>query len=210
MKQSRAFSLIELIVVICIMGIFAALAIPSMFSWTESSQIKADIATSLELHQIISDAVKSNDVKFASNTGLLTWNATAKAKLRSLIMREMGTDNYNKVRAPRQNGFAFFVYLLPPYTIVCLPINPTSDFDSSLSFNGVTEKFLLERYPKASYPQMYTSGFSTTIDPDTSETIESIGIPELLMPNILLPYETADATKLNSYIGCLNIKTDYD
>ena len=211
MKKTSAVSLVELIVVIFIFALFLGVAVPSMFSWTTSSQVKADFTISLELHQIITDAIKSNDINFSSTTGFLNWDSSTKTKLRSLIMREMGTSSWDKVKIPRQYSYAFFVYLLPPYNVVCLPIdNTTTNFDTSLSFNGVTKELLLERYPKSSYPQMYVSNYTTQIDPDTNETYSSVGVPELLIPNILLPNTTPDNDKLNSYVGCLNIKTDYD
>ena len=58
MKKTSAVSLVELIVVIFIFALFLGVAVPSMFSWTTSSQVKADFTISLELHQIITDAIK--------------------------------------------------------------------------------------------------------------------------------------------------------
>lgn len=205
MKKNAAFTLVELIVIICIMAIFIGVSVPSMFSWVNSSKKKADSNSCIVLQQIVTDAVKNNNFEISSTDtkiGFITWTANNKEILRNLIKRELGTA---RVPVPRQNEYAFFVYLLPPYTVTCFPVSNTSNIDGNDALlNKLTDDYLLKYYPKSKYPQMYSSTYTE------NGNTGSISKPSLQIPTFL---STNDATfnisLVSTYIGCINIPDDF-
>lgn len=215
MKKNNGFTLIELLVVIFIMAIFAGVAVSSIFSVANTSKIKIDKNKCIELQQIVTDAVKSDSFVLSANhskIGFITWNYSVdtsnpdnKTILRNLIIRELGT---TKVPVPRQNGYAFFVYLLPPYTVTCLPVSDVTKIDTTnFNLSNLTDEFLLNNYPKAKYPQMYVSTY--TESPAINPTTGSISDAVLAKPTFLKPGTTPSSTILNTYVGCINIPSDY-
>ncbi len=199
MKKHNAFTLVEILVIIFIIAIFLGISTPSLFSWTKTSQIKSDVSICLEMENIITNAIKSKDIAIKETDYSIDWTLANKNKLRTILKREMTTSP--KVSKPKEDGYAFFVYLLPPYSVICLPINSNQYIDTSdLSFNGVTTDFLLERYPKSNYPQMYTSLYS--------KDSNSIGKPTLNFPVVVKPGDSTESNK-NSLIGCINLPTDF-
>ena len=203
MKKNKAFTLVEILVVIFIIAIFLGIATPSFFSWTKSSQIKADFGTCLSIQNIITNAIKSKQIKTDEKTYSIIWSSDNKDKIRTILGREMQTSP--KVPNPKQNMCAFFVYLLPPYSVICLPINQINYIDTpNLAFDDiVTENFLLGRYPKSEYPQMYTSPYV-----DIDENSISVETPELNFPNIAELSES-DTEPDNSFVGCINVANDF-
>lgn len=201
MKHTRAFSLIELLIVLFFFVIFTVLSLSSLFSWIKSAQIKTDYSVALEMKNIIDKGIKSNRIDFNKNDYAILWTSSNKNKIRNLLVSEMGkisSSNPNMVKKPKQNGYAFFVYLLPPYTTICLPIDSIDNIDTStITFDSATDSFLSQRYSQSHYPQMYKY--------DTTTNTIVFNRPQILNLN-----DTVIDSLKHSYIGCINLKEDFD
>lgn len=201
MKHKNAFTMIELLVVLFLFFCFTGLSLTSLFSWSRSTQIKTDASVCLEMKNIITKGIKSNRIDFNKDDYAILWTSDNKSKIRNLLVSEMGkisVSNPNMIKKPKQDKYAFFIYLLPPYTTICLPINNVSDIDkSTINFNSATDEFLLQRYSESYYPQMYK------YDIDSGKVI-------FCRPQILKPGDPIIDTLKHSYIGCINVKEDFD
>ena len=206
MNKNKAFTLVEILVVIFIMMIFLTIATPSVFSWTKSSQIKSDLGTCVKIQSIITNAVKSKKIEIDKVTNSIIWSNNNKNKIRTILGQELQSSP--KVIIPQEDKYAFFVYLFPPYSVICLPINQIDYIDTSnLSFDDtVTEDFLEGRYPKSQYPQMYTSPFV-----DINENSISVEKPEINIPEIvqLSDSPSYDTDNYNALVGCINTSYDF-
>lgn len=201
MKHTKAFTMIELLVVLFLFFLFTGLSLTSLFSWTKSTQIKYDASVCLEMKNIISKGIKSNRIAFNKDDYAILWTSDNKENIRSLLVSEMGkisASNPNMIKKPKQDGYAFFVYLLPPYTIICLPVNSINNIDkTTINFNSATNDFLAQRYPQSQYPQMYKY--------DTVSGTVIFNRPQILAPNATI----VDTLK-HSYIGCINVTEDFN
>lgn len=209
MKKNNAFTLVELIIVIFITALFMGVAAPSVFSWVNSSKVKVDSNTCIEIQQIVVDSLKGDYFMLSnehSKLGFLSWNTANKAKLRTILQRELGTAT---VPVPRRDKHAFFVYLLPPYTVTCFPVTNVTNIDSSsFSLSNLTNDYLLKNFPKSKYPQMYSSSYVETVN--AGLTVGSISVPTLQTPTFLKPDASVYNNLINSYVGCINLPEDYN
>ncbi|MBP5427248.1 MAG: hypothetical protein J6Y29_05100 [Clostridiales bacterium] len=198
MRHKNAFTLIEFIIVLFLFFLFTGLCISSLFSWTRSAQIKSDSSVCSEMKDIITKGIKSNDIEFEYSDYSITWTSENKEKIRQILVSQMGkvsTSNPSMVKTPKQDSYAFFVYLMPPYTVICLPVNSVDNIDTVLLESSTTDSFLKQRYPNTYYPQIYTYEDGNV----------SIKHPIILNPDD----DASDIINKPAYIGCINVKSDF-
>ena len=53
MSKSRGFTIIELLVVLAVMGVFAAIAYPNIMSWITDREVKKEDSYKQIIHQIL-------------------------------------------------------------------------------------------------------------------------------------------------------------
>lgn len=71
-KKKKGFTLVELIIVIAIIAILAAIAIPKFGQIRENSNVKADIATAKNIQTAVTAAVANGDIDLDTDSVTLT------------------------------------------------------------------------------------------------------------------------------------------
>lgn len=220
MGNKKGFTLIELIVVIAIIMVLATIASPAIFSYVKTAQQRADQASAKNIQTSISllFAMDNGNEHIDNVTGGVMWTQRTKNYIRAFVSDKLGAgskkvpsgysdtvlgenpdttknyaanDLYPVIPKPKENLHAFYMYLLPPYTVVSLKVDDdnTSGGDHNVNIYEtgkispeVNDTYLKLRYPITNYPQVgagigsYSgrSGTSVTLDYATSSFTASV------------------------------------
>ena len=111
-RNKKGFTLIELIVVIAIIGVLAAIATPSIFAYITTSQQRADQSTAKQIQNAVSAVVGIDDSnKYKDNVkGGIFWTEEHKTEIRNRISEKLGTgkvevdgEKYSIIPRPKEN-----------------------------------------------------------------------------------------------------------
>lgn len=94
LNNRKGFTLIELIVVIVIIGILAAIVIPRLSSFQQSAKVKADVATAKSIQTAVA-ALNSDDPTPVTGTKIkVSTNTQITAKLQSTPVVKSQTGDF--------------------------------------------------------------------------------------------------------------------
>lgn len=103
-KKKKGFTLVELIIVIAIIAILVAIAIPKFGQITKKSNITADIATAKNLSGIAAQAVADDQTLLGTDTGTPTTKTKILEKVDGGTMPKTKTTNTEFAVTISSNG----------------------------------------------------------------------------------------------------------
>jgi type IV fimbrial biogenesis protein FimU len=139
LKQSRGFTLIELMIVVALLGIFAAIAVPSFTSFTNNNRTQAASNELLSFLQYARSTAVQNNSTYIACLGGAQWTLKTAcadtAALRTLLMptnvdliANIGSISF------RSNGTASSAATIT----VCHNSQPANGFTVNIQSSGIT------------------------------------------------------------------------
>lgn len=136
-SNKKGFSLVELIVVIAILGVISAIAIPAVLNTLADSKIKADVATAQAISKSINLAVV-NANSDATITDIDTTAAVTLDKLPAPLQAELVKSYPGIATTKTQNSNGDF-------TVTITAVNP---YAGTVSFTAGTKTYTIDQNGK--------------------------------------------------------------
>lgn len=180
--NKKGFSLTELIIVIAIMGVLAAVAGPAIFKYLKDSKIKADRASAKQIQSAVEAVIINNTQYLDPATGNLLVNSNdssgspAIADLNTISPKPGYKDFIDKVRdslsgnkfpkTAQANGHYFYIYRSKAngYKVVCF--NPTEQTKGASTTDADRLAHLQEEFPDLAAGSVPVDGQTSSINSD--------------------------------------------